>query len=44
NKILFGTDCPWDCQKDDVLYFNNLDLTEEVKEKILYKNALELLK
>ncbi len=44
DKILFGTDCPWDSQKEDVSYFNNLDLSAEVKDKILYKNALELLK
>ena len=44
DKILFGTDCPWDSQKEDVFYFNSLDIPQEVKDRILYKNALELLK
>lgn len=44
DKILFGSDNPWDNQKDDVEYFHKLNLPNDVKEKILYKNALELLK
>lgn len=44
DKILFGTDSPWKSQKSYVEYFNNIKLDTEDKEKILYKNALKLLK
>ena len=43
DKILFATDCPWGCQDRDVEFFQKMDLTLEVKEKILYKNAIKLL-
>ncbi len=43
DKILFATDCPWGNQSKDVEIFNKLNLTKEVKEAILYKNALRLL-
>ncbi len=43
DKILFGTDNPWGGQKQDVERFNSYSFSEEVKEKILYKNALKLL-
>lgn len=44
NKILFGTDNPWGGQKEDIEYFNSFDFSKETSDKILYKNALELLK
>lgn len=43
DKILFATDCPWGYQKKDVESLRKLDLTEEIKEKIFYKNAKKLL-
>ncbi|MBQ8246998.1 MAG: amidohydrolase family protein [Lachnospiraceae bacterium] len=43
DKVLFATDCPWGYQKKDVESLRKLDLTEEVKECIFYKNAKKLL-
>jgi predicted TIM-barrel fold metal-dependent hydrolase len=43
NKILFATDLPWNDARDQIDYIESLDLTNEVKEKIYYKNALQLL-
>lgn len=43
DKILFATDCPWGYQKKDVKSLLNLCLTNEVKDKIFYKNAKKLL-
>lgn len=41
---LFGTDSPWRDQKTDLEIFKSLSsLSQEQKEKILYKNALKLL-
>ncbi|MBE6542367.1 MAG: amidohydrolase [Ruminococcaceae bacterium] len=44
NKILFGSDCPWCSSRATADYIDSLDLTEELKEKIFFRNALELLK
>lgn len=43
DRILFGTDSPWSCQKEMVEYVRRLPLEEQVKEKILYENARKLL-
>ncbi|MBR2871368.1 MAG: amidohydrolase family protein [Clostridia bacterium] len=43
DKILFATDCPWRDQKDDLSIFSKINLSEGIKQKILYKNAFELL-
>jgi len=43
DRILFGTDSPWACQKTEVNRIMRLPLTGEEKEKILYKNAKRLL-
>lgn len=43
DKILFGTDSPWKDQKKEVESIQKLSLTEEEKEKILGRNAIELL-
>ena len=43
DRILFATDCPWGNQKNDLERFMKLELTDEVKNKILSKNALHLL-
>ena len=42
-KILFGTDFPWENQERCLQYFRNLPLREEEKEKILGENARTLL-
>ena len=44
DRVLFASDSPWAGQKEFVTYFDTLGLTEEEKEKILYKNADKLLK
>ncbi len=42
-KMLFGVDYPmWD-HKEELERFNKLELTEEEREAILYKNAMKLL-
>lgn len=42
-KVLFGSDCPWQAQKDALSYLLSLDISENEKELILYKNAKRLL-
>lgn len=44
DKLMFGTDCPWSSQKDDAEYLKNLDIDNELKEKIAWKNAAKLLR
>lgn len=44
NKILFGTDSPWISQGKYVELFKSLDLSDEEKQLILFKNAKKLLK
>lgn len=41
--LLFGTDSPWTDQKNALKVLNSLNINEEIKEKILYKNACRLL-
>lgn len=43
DKILFGTDSPWTNQKEELKKFINLPLSDDDKEKILWKNAAILL-
>ena len=43
DKILFGTDMPWRGQKEYIEIIRNLDLTDEDKSRIFYKNACSLL-
>jgi predicted TIM-barrel fold metal-dependent hydrolase len=43
DKILFATDLPWCDANDQIGYIESLNLTNEAKEKIYYKNALKLL-
>ena len=42
--FLFGTDSPWLDQKEELDAWKKLDIPVEFKEKILFKNAEELLK
>ena len=44
DKILFATDCPWSDIKRDKETFLSYNLPQEIQDKILYKNALKLLK
>lgn len=43
DRILFGTDSPWSSQPRDVALMEKLGLTEEEKEKILWRNAAGIL-
>jgi len=43
DRILFGTDSPWTDQKKSVEEILQLDLTEEEKEKILFRNGEAIL-
>lgn len=43
NKILFGTDLPWRTAETELMFINNIGLSSEEKELILYKNAQKLL-
>lgn len=43
DKILFATDFPWGDFAKEIEGIRVADITEELKEKILYKNAEALL-
>lgn len=43
NKVLFGTDYPMWSHKEELKRFYNLNLTDEERELILWKNAAKLL-
>ncbi len=43
DKVLFGSDSPWDDQKEDIDYLKNLDLTDDELRMILGGNAEILL-
>ena len=42
-RILFGTDSPWDSQKKALNDIKSLNISHELEDKILYKNACRLL-
>lgn len=42
DRVLFGTDYPMWSHKQEFERFNKIDLTQEEREKILYKNAMKL--
>jgi len=44
SKVLFATDSPWYGQKEAIEWINNMELSSETLGKILYMNALVLLK
>lgn len=44
DRILFGSDCPWDLPTNEINMINELPLSDEEKEMIFYKNALRVLK
>lgn len=43
DRILFGSDCPWDTPSYEISMINSLPLSDEEKEMIFYKNAEKLL-
>lgn len=43
DKVLFATDCPWQDMKYSVEFLRSLNVSEQSLNKILYKNASELL-
>ena len=43
DKVLFGSDCPWDEPANEIAMINRLPLTYEEKELIFYRNAEKLL-
>ncbi|MGN1133608.1 MAG: amidohydrolase family protein [Oscillospiraceae bacterium] len=43
DRLLFGSDFPLQCPSKEAEHFMKLDLTDEEKEKIAYKNALKIL-
>ena len=42
-KILFGTDMPWSCPKDEMRFISSLELTKQECDAILCNNAKTLL-
>jgi len=43
DKILFGSDCPWNSPSWDIGMIKTMELTEDEEDKIFYKNAEKLL-
>lgn len=43
-RVLFGSDCPWDDPLDEIKLISRLPLSEHEKELIFYKNAEFLIK
>lgn len=43
DRILFGSDCPWDDPANEIAMIDRLPLTDDEKEKIFFKNAGKLL-
>ncbi len=43
DKVLFATDCPWRDIVDDLAIINSFNIKTDILEKILYKNAINLL-
>ncbi|MBR5156573.1 MAG: amidohydrolase [Clostridia bacterium] len=44
DKVLFGTDYPLSLHKEELDVFDKIDLSDEERERILWKNAYKLLK
>ena len=42
SKILFGSDSPWGNTEDELEVIKSLNISEEVKSSILFKNALDV--
>ena len=44
NKIVFGSDSPWNAPSWDIGMIKTMGLTQDEEEKIFYKNAEKLLR
>lgn len=44
DRVLFGTDSPWTNQREAVDFVRKLSLTDDEKERILFRNAARLLR
>ncbi len=44
DRILMASDCPWDSPANEIEMINNLNISQDDKDKLLYKNAAGLLK
>ena len=44
DRILFGSDLPWSDPHDEIRMIDRMPISDSAKEKIFYKNAVELLK
>ena len=43
DRVLFGSDCPWDEPANEIAMIDRLELTEAERKKIFYGNAEKLL-
>ena len=43
DRVLFGTDCPWDTPANTVRWLEEMSLSQTAKQKIYSQNALRLL-
>lgn len=43
DRVLFGSDCPWADMKSSVEGMLSLPFTEEERDRIMYKNALQII-
>ncbi|PWM71735.1 MAG: amidohydrolase [Bacillota bacterium] len=43
DRVLFGSDCPWDTPENTLAFLKKLHLSQEETQAILYKNALKIL-
>lgn len=43
DRVLFGSDCPWDEPANEIAMINRLPFTDEEKELIFYRNAERLI-
>jgi len=43
DRILFGSDCPWDTPLNEIKMINDLSISDEDKDLIFYKNSKKLL-
>lgn len=42
-NTLFGSDCPWEDVNISINFVESLSISDDLKEKIFYKNAMRLL-
>ena len=44
DRILFGSDLPWSDPRDEINMIDRMPISDSAKDKIFYKNDVELLK